>query len=251
MHISNRWQPLETVRLAVALVQGWSTVCGAAYFRTVMQVNCSNCGGIGPEFWLALGAFIVSLGALWFSKVASDAANQDLAMARQEHREFLTQLQARARFKLRIRVPRADDDGVYRVAAASANITAEIGLKNDGTRAATATLLNVMVPRSVPVRWCGPNGEELPDVAGPAETGECLMDATGKEQPAHFLSFEIPRVGRRPHYVKFFRLSVSAVPPPGEELSIPIKVTADADELPDDEPELSGTLMLRVVHPQA
>lgn len=73
-----------------------------------------------------------------------------------------------------------------------------------------------------------------------------LTDAGGREHKAQFLSVELPRVSRRTHYVKFLMFSID-VPHRGE-MSVPMRATAQADELPDDIDEVSVPMMLRAVH---
>jgi len=50
----------------------------------------------------------------------------------------------------------------------------------------------------------------------------------------------------RPHYVKFVRFSID-VPREGE-VTIPFRVTVQADELPDEIGEVSEEIMVRVIH---
>lgn len=160
-----------------------------------MTVECSNCGGIGPEFWLSLAALLLAGVAGWYAKRSADStaealslARDEVNMAKTEHAEFLRQLRARARFRLLPRplYPEPDDDGVIRVDASTVRVLVEFGLKNVGDRAAGETVLNVLAPRSVSnFRWSGPRGEETPPDAKPAaDTPEELTDADGKTTSA-------------------------------------------------------------------
>jgi len=197
-----------------------------------VKFECTNCAGIGPEFWITLGALAIAAGAL--------------VIAFREHREYMKQLQARARFTLRLRPLRADDDGVIHTKGSKAYVIVEIGLKNDGNRAAGPTVINVVAPRHLEtLRFCGPSGEELPATQAPAEAAETLVDAQGGRMSSKFLSTELPRVSLRPHYLKFARFPVD-VPDQGEA-NVPLRVTAQADELPDDVSEVSERLLVRVV----
>lgn len=54
----------------------------------------------------------------------------------------------------------------------------------------------------------------------------------------------LPRVTRRSNYARFFVLNVE-VPRTGVT-SVPLRLTADADEVPDDAPEETEYLMIRV-----
>ena len=96
-------------------------------------VECSNCGDLGPQFWVTVGALAVATVALAFNAV--------------QFRQFLRGLRKRARFRVTLRVPAADEDGVYRVGPAQkAAVRVEIGIKNEGGRAAGETLVNALAP---------------------------------------------------------------------------------------------------------
>jgi hypothetical protein len=205
-------------------------------------------GALGGLAGLALAAV-----AAWYAKRSSDAtdravslARDEVEMARAEHAEFLRQLQARAKFQFTVRpTPEPGDDGVIRVDATVACVTVEIGLRNVGERAAGETLVNAIAPRDLrEFRWSGPHGEVRPDDSDPAETREELTDDDGRVYPGQYLDKELPRVTRRPYYVTWVTLMVE-VPAQGVR-SVPLRFTAEADELPDEEPLVSETLMLRV-----
>jgi hypothetical protein len=227
-----------------------------------VTVECSNCG-VGAELWVALASLvvavasvIVALRAARDSKRSADAtdravalAHDEVEMARKEHDEFLRGLRARARFRLSLRSRPEPEDGVISVDASTVQVRVEIGLKNEGDRAAGETVLNVVAPRHVlDFRWCGPQGEAVPDAGPPAETPEELSDAQGRAWPGQYLSKILPRVTRRSHYATFVSLGI-VVPRTGER-SVPVKVTAQADELPDDVDEAVEHLMIRVALPR-
>jgi hypothetical protein len=200
-----------------------------------------------------LAAVVLALVAALYAKRSADATDQavqlardEVEMARAEHAEFLHQLQARARFQLTPRpvYPEPDEDGVLRIDATTLQVRVEIGLKNVGNRAAGETVLNVVAPRYLMnFRWSGPLAEELA-VAGPALTAEELTDDQGRVFVGQYLALILPSVTRRSHYARYFVFSID-VPRTGIT-SVPFRLTAEADELPDDEPELSEPLMIRV-----
>jgi hypothetical protein len=220
-----------------------------------VTVECSNCGA-GPEAWAALIlaalSFVVAIAALVYAKRSADAAAATLAlardetkMARAEHEEFLRTLRARARFKLRFRfTPEADEDGVIRTGGTVIRMRIEILLKNEGERTAGETVVNVVASRGMGLRWSDPRGSELPDATAAAETPEQLTDAEGKVRPAEYLAVTLPKVTLRSWYAKFATLYFD-VPAEGE-MSVPLRVTAQADELPDDIDEEVEHIMLRV-----
>jgi hypothetical protein len=197
------------------------------------QVECTNCGP-GVEVWVTVGALLI--------------AGVALVISAREHREFMRQLRARARFRLTPRVLGANERGVIETGGSVRHVRVEIGLKNIGDRAASATVINVVAPRRLEsLRWCGPKGEDVTDPAlrQTAETAEVLTDVEGRRFEAEYLARELPRVGRKMDYVGWITFAV-AVPPEGET-SVPLRVTAQADELPDDIQEVSERVMVRVV----
>lgn len=138
---------------------------------------------------------------------------------------------------------------MIRVDATMATVRLEILLKNDGDRAAGETVLTVIGPVGLvgDFRWSEPRGELKSNATPPADTPETVTDAEGREWPGPYLSVTIPLVTRRTPAAAYVILTVE-VPRDGVR-SVPIRVTADADELPDDEPEASERLMVRVALP--
>lgn len=199
-----------------------------------MRVVCTNCGSeTGPAFWVTVAALGVAAIALF--------------VAFREHRVFMRELGARAKFRLIPSVPGSSEPG-YTIStdADAVQVRVVFGLKNDGNKAATATILNALVGREnvVSLRWCGPNGEDLDSVPQSGETREDF-DGDGDEIPAWWLPLDVPRVAKRPYYVKYFAFLV-AVPTEGEA-TVPVRLKAQADELPDDVDETVQTLKVRIV----
>jgi hypothetical protein len=205
-----------------------------------------------------LAGVLLAIVAALYAKRSADAteravslARDEVNMAKAEHVEFLRQLGAKARFELTLRIlqPEPEDDGVIR-AVGSVRVLVEIGVKNVGQRAAGETLIQVIAPRNIAnFRWSGPKGEQRPDLlAGAAlETPEELTDDNGTVHLGQYLDRGLERVTRRTYYVAFFVLDVET--PPTGVRSVPVRVTAEADELPDDEPEASARWMIRLARP--
>lgn len=99
-----------------------------------MTVECSNCGGADwATILLSGGALAVALVALWITL--------------REHRAFMRQASARALLTLTFRPLAADADGVIRREREGAfEAIVEVGISNEGDKAATGTTLNVLVP---------------------------------------------------------------------------------------------------------
>jgi hypothetical protein len=206
------------------------------------------------------------LGAVWNLFDGWDATDTSLAisagalgiaawalgMSFSEHREFLARLRARADFTGTVKFPPADDtDGDIVTLVTEGNggtIRIEVGLKNQGNRAAGLTVLNLIAPAWTrnSLSWSGPQGQALDVRSPPAPTDEQLTDPTGASTDAVYLALELPRVARRPHYVKFARLNFDVAV--GGERWLPVRFTAQADELPDDVDELSVRRTLRILH---
>lgn len=213
----------------------------------------------GADFWVAISSAAVALIGVIVAVVAAvharraaaaadesvSLAKDELTMARREHEVFLKELTARARFDLTLKSPQADDDGVIRTEGSGMWPRLEIGIANLGNKAAGPTTLNVLLPRHLEyARWCGPMGEDIPDVAPPADTAEVLPDGQGGEVPAMYLTEVLPRVGRRDHPVRWVRFSVHV--PDSGQMTIPLRVRASADELSDDESEPLVDVLLRI-----
>ena len=98
-------------------------------------------------------------------------------------------------------------------------------------------------------RWSGPNGEDFLEAGASraAASGETLTDADDLVHDTQYLALILPSVTRRSTYVRYFVFFVNV--PSGGATSIPIRVSADADELPDDEPEATEHMMLRFARP--
>ena len=156
----------------------------------------------------------------------------------QGHRERTRERKVRARFDVTVRTVDADENGIRWTDADTQHTRIGIGVKNVGEKAAGQTLLNVVIPRSLPfARWAGPSGEEMPDGTRMADTPELLPDETGNETiPSKFLASTFDRIGLRPHYEKFVQFPVE-LPSRESGLSqttVPVRVRVQADELPDD-----------------
>jgi hypothetical protein len=124
-----------------------------------------------------------------------------------------------------------------------------IGVRNDGERAAGETLVNVIVPRDLPARWSQAGGEEIPGGDQAAGTHELLPDAKGEMTvESKYLSSTWPRVGLRSDYEKYVQFPVGLPSPESafQQTTVPIRVTVQADEIPDDIKEYVVRHVVRV-----
>jgi hypothetical protein len=182
--------------------------------------------------WLTVVGTLLGAGTLYF------------AVAR--WRDARRTKRARAKFDVTLRVlDGVGVDGVRKTRTSRKVVHVEVGNSNTGNREAGRTVVNVLAPASLPrLRWSGPGGEERKDLDPPAPIpSETLTDADGREHPARYLYRELPGVRLRPGNVCHFSFTMKA----GWD-SVPLLVKVQADELPEDVPEVIAHLMVRAVY---
>jgi hypothetical protein len=204
-------------------------------------IECSNCGDSFPwGLLIAALALCVAAGALYVSA--------------REHREFMKQVRARARFDLKltiIDVPNNLPDEPIEVDGDTLDAHLQLHVENYGERRAGETLINVRVPRTLP--------DFLPATAAgtirtqgrvPIADPDPIKDADGHLIPAkwaHETAESIPR--KTGGVLTYYRFRMP-VPSEGEAVCR-IEATAAAEELPDDVAECTGELVVRVRHKPA
>jgi hypothetical protein len=193
---------------------------------------------VEPSLVVAVIGLVVAVAAALWAKQSADAADHTRNMARQEHEVFLRERRARARFTLNLAVrhPTPDKDGVIRTDGSGVFAVVEVGLTNEGDRAAGQTTLKVLAPpQAEQPMWCGPGGESVSGRRSAADTTETLTDPNdGSQLTARYLDEVLPRVGQRYHPVRHFCFRVDLSD--RRSVAIPLRFCASADELPDDEP---------------
>lgn len=164
-----------------------------------------------------------------------------------QFREFLRRSRARAEFIVIPKTQNANSDGVLRTEGTVVSGRVEIGIKNNGRKAAGETLVNVVYPRRYEARWCGAMGEESEASSSPTPTSEVLVDQDREYDDCIFLSRIVPRIGTKPHHTLYFQFTMLDVPEqPDRELRVPVRIRVQADELPDDIEEYVQDLVVRV-----
>lgn len=184
-----------------------------------LPVHCQNCGGGDTLSVVGLiiagAAFVVALFALY--------------IAAREHREFMKQLRARARFDLTIGMNRFDGD-VHETEASTTVMVFFVGLSNVGDKAASETVLNVHTPASFgQLLWGTQTGESSSERRG-IPTGDTLTMPDGEEVGAQMISRTFQRLSLRGRTEFWFM--VDGVPVP---CVLPIGVVVNSDDLPDDQ----------------
>ena len=186
-------------------------------------IECPDCGGAGPEVWIALGALLVASAALWIN-------------ARQ-HGEFMRRLRARARFDLKLAVANyatSERGSLLEHEASSIRPVVRVTITNYGEAAATETLVNVWLPRDLEgARWCGPTGTELPNEKGPIPDDEATLDdGVGGKLESQVLATTLGRIPRGAQQTMLhfcFRLPLDE-----SERRLAFHASAGADEMPPD-----------------
>jgi hypothetical protein len=185
-----------------------------------------------PAEWLTVVGTLLGAGTLYFTAVA--------------WRDARRAKRARAKLDVTLRVlDGVDVDGVRKTRTSTKVVHVEVGISNTGNREAGRTVVNVLAPASLPrLRWSGRRGEQRKDLDPPAPIpSESLTDADGREHPAQYLYRELSGVRLRPGTVCHFSFTMKA----GWD-SVPLLVKVQADELPEDVPEVTAHLMVRAVY---
>lgn len=226
-----------------------------------VTVECSNCGS-DVATAIAVASLIVAAVSLVLAALArrdskrsaeasatsAEIAREQRDMMREEHEVWLEQVHARSDLELTMKTAGADDDGILRTEGSGVFIRVEVGIANRGSRAAGPTVLNVLAPRHTRhLRWSGPLGEEI-DRPLVAQTPETLTSPDGAVREADFLSQRLETVRRASPEVRFVSFSVDFPQPlqEGDEVVVPLRAKASADEQPEDASEVSVDHLVRV-----
>ncbi|MDA0168393.1 hypothetical protein OJ998_04780 [Solirubrobacter taibaiensis] len=196
-------------------------------------IECRNCApGVGPAFYASTAAVVVAAVALIINA--------------REHREFMRTTRARARlaFELTLANYETDADGVLVHEAGSIRPVMRLRIRNDGDRAALETLVNVTLASEgvTLLRWCGPTGQEIESPR--AHPSSEPVQINGEAVPSSFLPGTVPRITRKGGNIVNFCFTL-ALPDDGSEICIPIRITAQADEIPDDVDEYVHDTVVR------
>jgi hypothetical protein len=174
--------------------------------------------------------------ALIFAAIAAAIATRSLLIQATEHKRLTRELAKRADFEVTVR-PTGDqytnvgrDSASLVVRATFVILRFEIGLRNIGQRAAAHTVLNVLAPDSYgDLTWTLSNGGKRENLQAPAmKTSESLEQGRG----SWWISEEIERIALRTPKLRHIAFAVQ-VPTDGE-LTVPLRIKAQADDLPDD-----------------
>jgi hypothetical protein len=217
----------------------------------VNKVECvSGCGsaGDGNHATLILSIVgllvaLVSVALAWRAMISSnqsaDAAAASLKIAEEQHGVFMAERQAKADLELRLGVV-GHPDNVVETSATRLRLVWTIGIRNVGNGAATHVNVHCFVPLELTdLKWEIAKEETLTTQrAGPWDLGEFIRDSDGADRPVHFLAKIVDRLGVRGGW-RFSNASAEVTVPPvvGDELRVPVLVTAASDDLGKDVPQ--------------
>jgi hypothetical protein len=187
-----------------------------------LPVRCLNCGGDSHS--LAVLSVIIAAAAFVVAVFA-------LVIAAREHKVFMKQLRARARFEVTIGTDRFDGDVYETDANTTVTMTLRVGISNVGDKAAGETVVNVLTPASFgELVWSTRSGQRIPAAERGMPTGDTLTMPDGEEVGAQMIFHTIQRVSMRGRREVWFM--VDAVPVP---CVVPVAVGVNSDDLPEDE----------------
>ena len=241
---------------------------GAMDALGITRVICENCGGTD---WtaVAIGVVGVVIGALAliYAARASKVATRTLkvneeqhAMAkaqhdleRQQYEQDQVERSARASFKLSVDIVNADagtDGGMLTTEGNHAMVRLRIGIENVGDRVAGPTTVNVLLPAQYgggsALRWCDEGGADIPDGPAPTTTSEQIGNGANTG-PAVYLYCNVPTVSVRSPVILFMRFHVG--PLREHPIDVPVRIKAQADELPHDIQEVTLDRVVGVRQP--
>lgn len=164
-----------------------------------------------------------------------------------QFKQWNKELKARAKFDLSVSV-RGEEGGQLELPPDTqvAECLVRVAVTNDGERAATTTLMNFLAPAFVEsIHWVTSSGVRLKGAteAAPAQEDEVLTEP-GQTTPyaAEYLDFEVDRIGRNSIFEVHVLMKVRI--PSSNEIRVPVRATASADEIPDDVPEYEKDLLV-------
>jgi hypothetical protein len=192
----------------------------------VPLVRCANCSTSTGDHLARIGVIVAGIGVI-IAVIALGVAWAAWKIAHREHKEFMKQLNARARFKLTAHAlnaaPVPDSVEVPHRGATSARI--QIGLANTGTRAAHATTITVLIPLRIGgFKWTDSGGSSLLGTPRP-------IDEELDGEPCQSLTTEISIVKlKASEVVRWVEFRVDR-----DMHQVPVLIKAQSDDLPGDE----------------
>lgn len=201
-------------------------------------------------------AAVGGLVALLWTKSDRKLLRQQQLAFMAEHDEYMKQINARAKFELVLSVtdpgllPDSREDELLATTARVGRRLLRVfalGIWNTGERRAGTTTVTVMVPKGVTaLYWSNGSGEKVPvaDDHPPVPADENLR-LDGKEIETQAISLDLPRVTLHAHRALFFSCLMES-----NVNQMPIRVLAEADELPEADPVevFDGTLKVYDAH---
>jgi hypothetical protein len=199
-------------------------------------VRCiEGCGGGGEPTVLALIGLVMAFLSLAIALKAWKVSDSSLAIANQQHQEFLKALQARADFDVSLHLEE-HPDWLVETDSDEVRLKLRLVITNSGTKAATDVGVNLLAPAEL--RDLKSEGKQA---TTPTTKIEELTASDGSTYPAQYLVELIPRFSLSMTNIKFASAVFDAPKMPGDERLVPLLFRVWSDDMPDDVDVRSAT----------
>ncbi len=191
-------------------------------------VRCiEGCGGGEPTALTLLGLVVAFL-SLAIALKAWKVSDSSLAIATQQHQEFLKALRARADFEIELYLE-GHFGWIVETDADEIRLEWKLVITNSGTKAAADVGVNLLAPADL--RDLQSEGKRA---TAPTTKIEDLQASDGSTYPAQYLVELIERFSLRMTYVKFASATVDTPRTPGDERLVPLLFRVWSDDMSDD-----------------
>ncbi len=177
--------------------------------------------------------------AMIASKKSAEAADASLEIAQEQHAAFMAEHRAHATLELRFGVVDYPDN-VVKTSSSRIKLVWTIGIRNVGDKPATHVAVHCIASTETEeLKWDSAREDSLgTQKSGPWGSEETITDSEGAPHRVHFLVKIVDRLSIRGSW-RWSNASAHVVVPSnvGEELKIPILITAVSDDLARDRPQ--------------
>jgi hypothetical protein len=179
-----------------------------------------------------------ALASLAIALYAVKISRGSLAIAEDQHTEFIKELQARADLRLNIRA--TGNGKVINAVANRVEITWSIEIENVGARPAKQVAVSFGAPRSITdLRWDG-SDDDVPfsKRSGRHDVKPDLIASDGSTHPQQAINKLTEHIGRVKRFARV-KGTVEIPEEAGTEVFVPARLIVGSDDLPDDVPSLT------------
>lgn len=191
-------------------------------------VRCiEGCGGESTSTITAIGLVLALVGVA-IALMAWRSAAGALTIAREQHKEFLGQLRARADFEIGL-VLEGHPSGLIETGQDEVRLRWSTKIENCGNRAATDVGINFLAPNDLrSLAW------DQQDATKPSSTIERLKASNGTTHPAQYVVRLMERLSLRMVHINYASAVADTPKNPGEERIIPVMFRVWSADLPDE-----------------